>query len=43
VRFGKGFTEAMTKDYADLKTKISEVEVERWAGLVDKERQCSSV
>jgi hypothetical protein len=41
-RFGKSFVEAMTTHFDDLKAKISEADVEKWAGIVDTERRSPS-
>jgi len=40
-RFGRGLVEMLRKQYDELWSKITEVEVDKWAGLVDAERRSS--
>lgn len=36
-RFGRGLVEMLRKQYDELWSKVTEVEVDKWAGLVDAE------
>ena len=42
-QFGKSLVDMMGKQRDELWSKITEVDVERWARLVDAERECLSV